>query len=223
MNAKFLIKALVTTLIFSAILFLSAGKLNYMQGFIYLATNLVTTLLNFWSIRNNPELMSERSKVGEGAKAWDKMVLGLSAITYLSCIVVAGLDSGRFRWSPNFHWAMYALGIILTLVGQLIFLAARKENKYFSSVVRIQTDRGHSVCDTGIYKMVRHPGYVGMIISLLALPLLVGSLWSIIPVWVAVILLLIRTYLEDETLKKELPGYTDYAQKTKQRLIPKIW
>lgn len=223
MKTKFLIKALVTTLVFGAVLFLSAGRVNYLQGFIFLATNLVTAVMNFWFIRNNPELMSERSKVGEGAKLWDKIILGLSAITYLISMVVAGLDSGRFHWSPNFHWSMYVLAIILTIVGQLIFLIARKENKYFSSVVRVQTDRGHAVCDTGLYKMVRHPGYLGMTISLLALPLLVGSVWSIIPIGVAVVLLVIRTYLEDETLKNELPGYTGYTQKTPQRLIPKIW
>jgi protein-S-isoprenylcysteine O-methyltransferase Ste14 len=141
----------------------------------------------------------------------------------LISVVIAGLDSGRFQWSPHFHWSIYVLGIILTIFGQVIFLTARKENKYFSSVVRIQTDRGHIVCDTGIYKLVRHPGYLGMSISLSALPLLTGSVWSTIPIIIAIILLFTRTYLEDETLKKELSGYSDYVQKTRQRLIPKIW
>jgi protein-S-isoprenylcysteine O-methyltransferase Ste14 len=223
MKAKFLIKTIVTTLLFSAILFLSAWKIDYLQGFIFLGTNLLTALMNFWTIRNDSNLMTERSKVGDGAKSWDKIILGLSGITYLTSVVIAGLDSGRFQWSPYFHWYIYAIGIILTIIGQMIFLTARKENKYFSSVVRIQTDRGHTVCDTGIYKIVRHPGYLGMIISLVALPLLTGSLWSIIPIVIAVFLLFIRTYLEDEALKKELLGYTDYTKRTKQRLIPKVW
>jgi protein-S-isoprenylcysteine O-methyltransferase Ste14 len=223
MKTKFLIKTLVTTLFFSVILFLSAWKIDYLQGFIFFGTNLLTALMNFWTIRNDSNLMTERSKVGDGAKSWDKIILGLSGIAYLISLVIAGLDSGRFQWSPDFHWIIYAIGIIVTITGQAIFLTARKENKYFSSVVRIQTDRGHAVCETGIYKIVRHPGYLGMTISLLALPLLTGSLWSIIPIVIAVILLLIRTYLEDETLKKELLGYTDYAKRTKQRLIPKIW
>jgi len=223
MKTKFLIKTIVTTLFFSAILFLSAWKINYLQGFIFLVTNLLTALMNFWTIRNDSNLMTERSKVGYGAKSWDKIILGLSGITYLISVVIAGLDSGRFKWSTDFHWIIYAIGIIVTITGQVIFLTARKENKYFSSVVRIQTDRGHAVCETGIYKIVRHPGYLGMTISLLALPLLTGSAWSIIPIVIAVILLLIRTYLEDETLKKELLGYTDYAKRTRQRLIPKIW
>ena len=76
MKAKFLLKTLITTLIFSAILFLFAGKSDYFQGWIFLATNVITGLMNFWTIRNNSELMTERSKVGEGTKSWDKLILG---------------------------------------------------------------------------------------------------------------------------------------------------
>lgn len=223
MRGKFLVKALFTPLFFSAILFLCAGTTHYFQGWIFLATNMLTALMNFRAIRNDPELMSERSKIGQGAKSWDKMILAFSAVAYLVSVIVAGLDSGRYHGSPKLPWTLYAAGIILTIAGQIIFLAARKENKYFSSIVRIQTDRGHIVCDTGVYKWVRHPGYLGMAISLAAMPLLTGSLWSFIPIIVAVILLFIRTYLEDETLKKELQGYMDYSQKTRKRLIPKIW
>jgi len=179
--------------------------------------------MNFWAIRNDTELMTERSRIGQGAKSWDKLILALSGLTYLVSVIVAGFDSGRYQWSPNFHWSIYVSGIALTLIGQVIFLNARRENKFFSSVVRIQTDRGHTVCDTGVYRIVRHPGYSGMIISLAALPLITGSLLMIIPITIAIILLFMRTYFEDEVLKKELSGYNEYAQKTKQRLIPKIW
>ncbi|HCU18018.1 MAG: hypothetical protein A2X11_11220 [Bacteroidetes bacterium GWE2_42_24] len=223
MKVKFLIKSLITSLIFTIILFLSAGKVVYLQGFIFMATNLLTALMNFRTIRNDPDLMTERSKPGDGAKSWDKVILGLSGITYLIGVIIAGFDSGRFQWSPDFHWSIYAIGVLLTITGQVIFLTARKENKFFSSVVRIQTERGHSVCDTGIYRIVRHPGYSGMTISLIAFPLLTGSLWSIIPIMLAVSLLFIRTYLEDEALKKELQGYTEYSQITQKRLVPKIW
>lgn len=223
MNAKYLVKTLTTTLIFSLLLFFCAGKYDYFQGWIFLITNIITALMNFWTIRNDSDLMTERSKVREGGKSWDKIILGLSALTYLISVVIAGLDSGRFQWSPNFHWSIYVLGITLTLIGQTIFLTARKENKYFSSIVRIQTDRGHSVCDTGIYKVVRHPGYLGMTISLIGFPLITGSIWSIITILIAIILLFVRTYFEDETLKNELSGYIDYTQKTSKRLIPKIW
>ena len=171
MKTRFLIKALITTLIFSLILFICAGKIKYFQGWIFLVTNVLTASMNFWTIRNEPELMIERSKVGEGVK----------------------------------------------------FLSARKENKFFSSVVRIQADRGHEVCNTGIYKIVRHLGYLGMILSLSGFPLITGSLWSTTTTATAIILLIIRTFKEDEALKNELSGYTEYVQKTKQLLIPKIW
>ncbi|MGE5354774.1 MAG: methyltransferase family protein [Deltaproteobacteria bacterium] len=223
MKVKYFFKTIMTSLIFPVILFISAWKIDYVQGYVFLFANLFTALMNFWTIKNDTELMTERSKLGKDSKSWDKLILGLSAVTYLISVVIAGLDSGRFQWSPDFHCTIYLIGVVLMIIGQMIFLTARKENKYFSSVVRIQTDRGHSVCDTGIYKFVRHPGYFGMTISLSALPLLTGSVWSIIPIIIAIILLFIRTYLEDETLKKELSGYSDYAQKTRQRLIPKIW
>lgn len=223
MKAKFLLKTLITTLIFSAILFLFAGKSDYFQGWIFLATNVITGLMNFWTIRNNSELMTERSKVGEGTKSWDKLILGLSSLAYLANVIIAGLDSGRYHWSPDFNWSIYVLGVILTIVGQVVFLTARKENKYFSSVVRIQKDRGQTICDTGIYKVVRHPGYLGMTISLIGLPLITGSVWSIIPIGISIILLFTRTALEDNMLKEELPGYTEYTERTRQRLIPKIW
>ena len=223
MKVKFLIKAFTTTLIFSAILFLCAGKINYFQGWIFLITNLTASLMNFWAIRNDPELITERSKIGVGAKSWDKLILSLSGLTYLTSIVIAGFDSGRFHWSPGFHWSIYILGIALSFIGQVIFLKARKENKFFSSVVRIQTERGHAVCNTGVYGIVRHPGYLGMTISLIALPLITGSLWSIIPILIAIVLLFLRTCFEDEMLKNELSGYNEYAQKTIHRLIPGIW
>jgi protein-S-isoprenylcysteine O-methyltransferase Ste14 len=111
----------------------------------------------------------------------------------------------------------------LIIIGQILFLTARSQNDFFSSVVRIQKDRGHVVCDTGLYKIVRHPGYLGMIISLMALPLITTSIWSIIPTLIAIVLLLIRTSLEDKTLINELDGYVEYTKKTQNKLIPFVW
>lgn len=223
MKTKFLFRILITSIVFSVILFLSAGTFDYFQGWIFFGTNIITSLMNFWSVRNDAELIAERSKIRAGAKSWDKKILGLSGFMYLSYLIISGLDSGRYHWSPDFHPSLYALGFIITILGQVLFLTAKKENRFFSSVVRIQTERGHVVCDTGVYKIVRHPGYSGMMISLFALPLITGSVWSIIPTVISIILIFLRTHLEDETLKNELPGYIEYTRTTKQRLIPKIW
>lgn len=216
-------KGLAVSLFLFLALFISAGRINYWQGWLYVSMNLFMTLMTVLLSTGDTELMSERSNPGKGTKKWDKILLGISAPFYLIMIIVSGLDSGRFHWSPDLHWGLYVLGIILTLFGHLIFLIAKRQNKFFSTVVRIQTERGHTVCDTGLYKIIRHPGYFGIIISTLAFPLLLGSLWVLIPVILSILILVIRTYLEDKTLNNELTGYKDYSDKTSYKLIPKVW
>jgi protein-S-isoprenylcysteine O-methyltransferase Ste14 len=217
------LKSLAVALFFFLVLFISAGRINYWQGWLYLSMYLLMTLMTVIASIGNTELMNERFKPGKGIKKWDKLLLSISAPIYLIMLVVSGLDSGRFHWSPNLHWSLYILAIILTLFGHSFFLIAKRQNKFFSTVVRIQTERGHTVCDTGLYKIIRHPGYFGMIISTLGFPLLLGSLWSIVPVILSILILLIRTHLEDVTLINELTGYREYTQKIRYRLIPKVW
>ena len=156
-------------------------------------------------------------------KNWDKILLGLLFLFTIAMYIIAGFDSGRFHWSPDFHWSLYLLGIFLTVSGQLLFLFAQKQNKFFSSTVRIQTDRGHTVCETGLYKIVRHPAYLGSILQLIGFPLFFGSLWSILPVGFLIILHIVRTYLEDKTLQNELKAYLEYSLKTRYKIIPYIW
>ena len=223
MKANYLVKHLIGTFLFFALLFIGAGSITYWQGLIYVAIGLVMFVLNYTILRIDSQLSTERSKPGEGTKKWDKNILGLSFLTTISMYLVAGLDSGRYHWSPDFHWSVYLSGIILTATGQLLFLIAQKQNKFFSSTVRIQTDREHTVCETGLYKWVRHPAYLGSIIQSIGFPLFFGSLWSIIPISLSIILLIVRTNLEDKTLKNELTGYTAYCYKTRYRIVPYIW
>lgn len=219
----FFVKSFSGIFFFILVLFISAGRINYYQGWIYSSLSFLGLLMNFISIQSNPELMEERSKPGKGIKKWDKQILGFSALLTLIMLIVAGLDSGRFKWSPLFQWYIYFPGIVLMFLGQLIFLIAKKQNAFFSSVARIQTEREHIVCKTGIYKLIRHPGYLGMIISLIAFPLVTGSLFSIIPVLISIILLLLRTQLEDKMLIQDLKGYSEYVLQTCYKLVPKIW
>ena len=128
---KVLVRGLISCFIFSTVLFLCAGRIGYMQGWIFLATNVFTTLLYFFAYPKDNELIQERSKVKEDAKSWDKILLGVSAFIYLVNIIVAGLDSGRFHWSPDFTWPIYVVGILLTITGQIIFLTALRQNKFF--------------------------------------------------------------------------------------------
>lgn len=223
MKGSYLVKSILGTFLFFSIIFISAGKINYWQGLVYIVIGLIMLLLSYTVFRIDSELLKERSKPGENTKKWDKAILGLSFLITIAMYIIAGLDSGRFHWSSNFHWSIYLLGIILTAFGQLLFLIAQKQNKFFSSTVRIQTERDHTVCETGLYKIVRHPAYMGSIIQSSGFPLLFGSLWSIIPIAIMIIILIIRTNLEDKTLKKELNGYNEYSKKTRYKIIPFIW
>jgi protein-S-isoprenylcysteine O-methyltransferase Ste14 len=223
MKTSYILKHVAGTFIFFLVVFLSAGRFNYWQGLIYVIIGILMFILNYTVLRPDSELLNERAKPGEGAKKWDKILLGLSFLATIAMFIIAGLDSGRYHWSPTFHWSLCLIGIFLTVSGQLLFLFAQKQNRFFSSTVRIQSNREHTVCETGLYKIVRHPAYLGSTIQSIGFPMLFGSLWSILPVGFLIILHLTRTYLEDKTLKKELKGYLEYSLKTRYRIIPYVW
>jgi protein-S-isoprenylcysteine O-methyltransferase Ste14 len=207
----------------SSLIFVAAGHLRYWQGWIYFSLNVALVALTVWVLRESPELMSERLKPGRGIKRWDKVYFVFSTPLYLLAVVLAGLDRGRFHWSRDFPIWVYALAILVYLSGQAVFIWAKKVNPFFSSVVRIQTDRGQTVCDRGPYRFVRHPGYLGGLVFGLATPFVLGSYWALIPQAVAEAMLVFRTLLEDEMLREELPGYREYARRIRHRLIPGVW
>ena len=207
----------------AVVLFLSSGRLNWMWAWIFIGLNLIGVLINsIILLRYNPETIAERAEA-EGMKDWDKIVSGLWAVTYyILMLLVAGLDT-RFGWTPLLALALYVAGGIVFVLGFAFFSWAMISNAYFTAVVRILAERGQTICTTGPYRFVRHPGYVGAIIQSLATPLLLGSLWALIPGGVAAILMVTRTALEDQTLHQELDGYQDYAQQVRYRLLPGIW
>ncbi len=219
---QLLVKSLAGTILFFLVLFFSAGHFNYWQGWLYTSINLLVVIIGFLTMQNT-ELVKERLKPGSGAKLWDLLFITLLMPTYIIILIIAGLDYGRYHWSPDFHWCIFIVGIVLTIIGQLVFFIAKKQNHFFSSVVRIQTERGHTVCKTGLYKFVRHPGYFGQIVSAAGLPLLLGSLWCIIPSVLYIVLVLIRTYFEDKTLTNELNGYLEYTNSTRYKIIWGVW
>ncbi len=96
-------------------------------------------------------------------------------------------------------------------------------NAHFATVARVQADKGQTVCDTGPYQYVRHPGYLGAVFHSLAVPLILGSWWGLVAGGLAALFMVLRTALEDRTLHEELPGYTEYAQETRYRLVPGLW
>ena len=181
--------------------------------------------MRLWAERRHPGLMAERAQLSRapGIKSWDKLLSPLMALSLgLPLFVVAGLDH-RFGWSPDFPSWLNILGLVLAAAAYGFVGWAFLENRFFSSVVRIQSERGHAVCDTGPYKMVRHPGYSGSVLSPFAMALALGSVWTLIPAAAAVVIAVVRTALEDRTLQNELPGYRDYAGRIRYRLIPGIY
>ena len=219
----FLIKSFSGVIFFFIILFIAAGKIRYQAGWIYFAVCIVGLLVHAAAAAGNPDLARERSKPGPGAKSWDKKILGISALLTMAAYALAGLDSGRFGWSPSFGIPVTAAGIALVAAGQTLFTAAKYRNPFFSSVVRIQTERNHSVCTGGLYRFVRHPGYLGMTMTWIGFPMILNSAFSSIPVLALILLLIIRTVLEDRFLAAGLPGYKEYMRTTKYRLVPFIW
>jgi protein-S-isoprenylcysteine O-methyltransferase Ste14 len=175
--------------------------------------------------RRHPGLMAERQNMekAQSAKAWDKVLAPLMALSVsFPIVIVAGLDH-RFGWSPVFPLWLIVLGFLLISLGYAFAAWALIENRFFSSVVRIQVDRGHVVCDSGPYRVVRHPGYAGNLLALPGMVLALNSMWALIPAALALIIAVIRTVLEDQTLQDELPGYRDYAQRVRYRLIPGVY
>jgi protein-S-isoprenylcysteine O-methyltransferase Ste14 len=171
----------------------------------------------------NPELIAERAKLSQqNTKRWDPPILSIVGVATIVKYAVAGLDLRYGRTVVLPVWAQ-TTGIAVCVLGYALFSWANIANPFFCTVVRIQKERGHCVVATGPYQVLRHPGYAGMIASMLVTPFILGSLWALIPTGVEVAGYLIRTALEDSTLLKELDGYQDYARQTRYRLLPGIW
>lgn len=215
-----LIKGSVYALLVGALLFLSSGDMAWPMAWVFVAFCLISVFVN--ALVLDPALMAERAKAGEGAKEWDKPIAASIALAPLVNCLVAGLDR-RVSGGPYFPLALQLAGLVLMLAGYLLVLWAMTSNKFFSSVVRIQKERGHSVATAGPYRFVRHPGYAGILLSHLAMPVLLGSSWAFIPCGVLILVLIVRTVLEDRTLRAELAGYEEYAQRVRYRLLPGLW
>jgi len=207
----------------AAILFLAAGRLDWIWAWVYLGISLLTMLINTSiMLRASPETIAERSRAKE-TRDWDKIVGGLWALAaYIALPLVAGLDV-RLGWASNFGVARHVAGAVVLAFGLGFSSWAMIANAYFSTAVRIQSDRGHTVCSAGPYRFVRHPGYLGFILQSASVPFLLGSSWSLIPGITAAVLMTIRTALEDRTLQAELHGYESYVQRVRYRLVPGIW
>ncbi len=225
-NPKYWIKSIIAYLLIPLVLLISGWDLGWWQGWFYSALIVIAGIgPRMWAEKRHSGLLAERSKLGkdQNVKSWDRVLAPLMAVSLsFLLVIVAGLDH-HFGWSPVFPIWLNILGFILIISGYTFAGWALAENSFFSTMVRIQTDREHTVCDSGPYGIVRHPGYAGNILALPGMVLAFGSVWTIISVIVALIIAVIRTVLEDKTLQEELPGYWDYANRVRYRLIPFVF
>ena len=209
-------------MLYAVILFGLAGHLDWWEAWVFLAIYLAGILANgLHALRHDAEVINERGRIGKDVKSWDK-VIGIFYVIFLfATFIIAGLDA-------RFAWSVLPLGTkILGGIGFLISLAltfwAMATNTFLSTFVRIQEERGHTTVTGGPYRFIRHPMYAGTVCMAWGVPLLLGSQWALIPGVLIILLLIIRTALEDRTLRAELPGYAEYSQNVRYRLIPGIW
>lgn len=221
---KRLIQIVVVFVIQAAVLFLAAGTLNWATAWIYFGVFVGLVIVNtFVLLKISPELIAERAEIKEGAKEWDKPLAGvISLFGPLLILLVAGLDY-RFSWSPAMAWQIWVGVLLMMALGYGFANWAMASNKFFAGLVRIQEERGHTVAMNGPYRFVRHPGYSGWSVAYLMTPLVLGSFWALIPAGLTVVVIIVRTALEDKTLQAELDGYADYAQQVRYRLVPGVW
>lgn len=209
-----------------ALLFAAAGTLALPRAWFFLALSFVAIfgqiVLVAWK---NPELVNHRGRWRrkKDAKRWDKpLVCTFGILGFHVLPIVMGLDVGRYEWS-HLGTSWVAVGSAFYILGTVLITWAMLVNTHFETIVRIQTDRDHRVVTGGPYRLVRHPGYLGAGLWILAAPLIVGSAWGLIVVAFVIITIVIRTHLEDRTLCRELPGYPEYVTETPYRLLPGIW
>jgi len=205
------------------VVFLPAGTLDWPEGWLYVLTQSVfSSALAVWLWRKDPALLEERASMKKGAKGWDKALLSAMLISIILLFAVAGFDAVRFNWSSVPLW-LKALGYAGVLFGLTVMFLVLRENTYSSKVVRIQKERGHKVVTTGPYAVVRHPMYVGMLPLFPGLCLLLGSYYALPFGLLFDLILIVRTSFEDKLLHRELPGYKEYAQKTRYKMLPGLW
>jgi protein-S-isoprenylcysteine O-methyltransferase Ste14 len=215
-----IIQVLMSIIITLVILLVSAGIINWIYAWIYTAASVLVIITNAFIFP--ADLISERGRKKENVEKWDKIITGIIIIPWYTIYIIAGLDI-RFGWSPELALWVHLIALFTFITGNALVSWSMIANNYFSTKVRIQYDRGHAVSSGGPYGYIRHPGYIGMIILILATPILLGSIWALVPGFITVILFIVRTSFEDNTLKNKLAGYKEYAERVKYRLMPGIW
>jgi protein-S-isoprenylcysteine O-methyltransferase Ste14 len=222
---RMLVQTVIWLTVTGAILFASAGTLDWPQAWILLAAYGGLGLLSGLAIsRHDPELLRERMRgpIQKGQKSWDKVLLSIFFALWMTQYVVCGLDAVRFHLSDVPLWLQVA-GALAIALGYYAFHVVIMTNTFAAPVVKIQSERKHQVISTGPYAYVRHPMYAGAVLLILGTPLLLGSWYGLIWAAAMIAILALRAVKEENTLKAELEGYDAYAARVRYRLVPGIW
>jgi protein-S-isoprenylcysteine O-methyltransferase Ste14 len=207
------------TLIWMAVFFLPAGTFRFWEAWIVLAILVIPMVLGFFYwFKNDPALLARRSKTTE-KEAEQKLIIKILSVFFVFTFLIPGFDQ-RFGWSfvpPT----IVILADILLLIGYGMCFLVVSQNRFASRT--IETEQNQTVISNGLYAIVRHPMYLGMVLMCVSLPLALGSYWAIIPAMLIIPVLVARIKSEESVLIKELKGYQEYLQKTKYRLIPGVW
>jgi len=224
MIARLILQTFVWFGVMGGVLFLSAGTLNWPSAWVYLAVMIGFSLtLGVSLARRDPGLMNERLSppIQKDQAAADKVLLSILLFAIFAWLGLMGLDF-RYGWSAVPSWLL-AIGGVILLVGIWICHLTMLENSFAAPVVKIQGERGQHVITTGPYSYVRHPMYAGAILYFAGTALLLGSWWGLASVLLFIVLLAIRTFIEEQALRTGLQGYDDYAANVRYRLIPLVW
>ena len=220
---KGIVRGAVRLVIQAIVLFVSAGTLHWSAAWVYIFLSACFQI--FGSVilsRVNPEIINVRGRKPSEVPPFDKIILPVWMLSQLIGLVLAGLDAGRMHWS-EVPLLLRAFGFLGVAGGSVLIIWSMAVNTHFETTVRIQNDRDHRVCSAGPYCFVRHPGYTGVILAGLGSPLLLGSWVALIPGAITLVLFTWRTIIEDRLLMDQLPGYSDFALKTRYRLAPGLW
>ncbi|AZD01872.1 isoprenylcysteine carboxylmethyltransferase family protein [Pseudomonas chlororaphis] len=205
------------------LIFLPAGTLAWWPGWIFLAVMTLGFGVSALVLaRVNPVIYRARSRVQVGTQSWDKKLLAIILPAMAAVLPVAALDAGRLHGSAVPAWVVLA-GYLAVLAGIAVTGWAQAVNPFFEPGVRIQSERHQRVIDSGPYRFVRHPGYLAALGLFFGMALALGSFWALVPAALAAALLVLRTLWEDQLLQAELPGYADYCQRVRWRLVPGLW
>jgi protein-S-isoprenylcysteine O-methyltransferase Ste14 len=206
----------------SLCLFLSSGDASWPNAWVLLGLNFAASVTTTVLLERDPELLAERRNARAG-KSWDKpLVFIVVLLGPVATWITAGLDT-RWHWSEEMGPLAVGAGAAVAVLAVALIAWAIRSNTFFSAVVRIQKDRGHTVVSGGPYHFIRHPGYTGFSAFTLVTPLILDSRWAFVPAAATVAVTVLRTALEDRTLQRELDGYADYARTVKYKLMPAIW